>query len=941
MLKKYVNNFEQDVKVKSTAPALFLIRHWFGAGSLIVLYLVFSALLLSPVNAGHSLLLSPLYWLFFVFWVITIITLRSTSQSYIILVSEVLTLFSAVVGLIFLDNAMAGISPFILSMGITLVILTGYLFLFSNLWQSIPVGILATLSYFAYLYLYPEKLGTQTWAVVLPPLLADLFGILYYAVQKKLEAKLTDQKEQIDQLLSKAQMLKELQNDFASIQNQNVRQQDMIKDLQAEVVDLKNLLQLEQSLTNLAIRFIQAPTEDTDAMINNGLKTLCRYFDADRAYLYFFAKNGTVLNKSHEYRNEGVKEKIARHEKVDNEDFSWFMKALKRQTHLEVIDIEQLPLEASTLKSIWKVEEVKSLYIVPLSINDAVVGFIGLDALSQHESWPSFTERTLNTAGLIFLNALDRKHSREHLRRSEGRLRLLFERSADVVYVTTPQGKIVDMNPAGVKLFGYKSIDEVLKLNVRELYWNSEDRNKFQEIMEKHGFVKDFEVFLKDRQGKKLIALITANAIKNDQNQVVAYEGIMRDITEKKQLEQQLFQAQKMESIGLLTGSIAHDFNNILTAVNGYAEMIRRGLPHDHPQLVHVHHILRAGRRAENLIRQLLAFSRKQIIEPRIVNINQIINDLRKMLRQLISEDIDLHTELNENLPQIKADPGQIEQVLVNLIVNSRDALNQVGDPKLKKYIKIQTQEVTLDANFVMRHPGSRDGKFIRISISDNGIGIPETIQTKIFEPFFTTKDEGKGTGLGLSTVYGIIKQNDGSIYLESEEGRGTTFHIYWPITEEKEDESEHDETSDVTTKAEEVVLVAEDDMDVRELACAFLTNLGYKVYEAENGVKALELIKKQNLIDKIDLLFSDMVMPEMGGDQLAQEIKRLNPKIKILLTSGYTDSQLMKSGLWNKGFHFLHKPYTIQQMAKKVRKVLDSAAGERSDIRSGVDLDG
>ncbi len=937
MSKKYVNNFEQDVKVGSTAPVFSLMRHWFGAGSLILLYLVFGALILNSGQTNHTLLLSPLYWLFFVFWVLTVITLRSTAQSHIIVISEVLLLFSAVVGLIFLNNTTGGVPAFILSMAITLIVLSGYLFFFTNLWQSIPVGILATLAYWAYLYLYPERTDFLLWGVVLPPLFANLFGILYYWVQKKQEHRLTTQQSQIDRLLPQAEKLQELQNDFNAIQSQNVKQQGIIKDLQGDILDLKNLLQLEQSLTNLAIRFIQTPTEDTDEMIINGLKTLCRYFDADRAYLYFFAKNGTVLNKSHEYRKEGVKEKIARHEKVDNEDFSWFIKALKRQTHLEVIDIEQLPLEASTLKSIWKVEEVKSLFIVPLSINDAVVGFIGLDALTLHESWPSFTERTLNTAGLIFLNSLDRKHSREHLRRSEGRLRLLFERSADVVFVTTPEGKIVDMNPAGVKLFGYKSLDEVLKLNVSQLYWNSEDRNKFQQIMQEKGFVKDFEVYLKNKQGKKLIALVTANAVTNEQRQVVAYEGIMRDITEKKQLEQQLFQAQKMESIGLLTGSIAHDFNNILTAVNGYAEMIRRGLPHDHPQLIHVHHILRAGRRAENLIRQLLAFSRKQIIEPRIVNINQIINDLRKMLRQLISEDIDLHTELNENLPPIKADPGQIEQVLVNLIVNSRDALNQVDDPKLKKYIKVQTQEVVLDANFVARHPGSREGKFIRISISDNGVGIPETIQTKIFEPFFTTKAEGKGTGLGLSTVYGIIKQNGGTIYLESEEGRGTTFHIYWPITDEKEDESERDDTSEVTTKAEEVVLVAEDDMDVRELACAFLTNLGYKVYEAENGMQALELIKRENLIDKIDLLFSDMVMPEMGGDQLAEEIKRLNPKIKILLTSGYTDSQLMKTGLWNKGFHFLHKPYTIQQMAKKVRKVLDSAPGERTDIKSGI----
>ncbi len=928
MLTQSFGQKEDELKTGTPAAqtAYSLFNHWTGSILLFVLYSVFSYLMLSMVaQSEHKLLLAPLYWLFFVFWIISIISLRSTKNHYVIVLSELLALLSAAIGLIFLDFSLTQPAGILLSSGFALMIIMAYLFLFMNLWQALPAGILVTLAYWGYLILYPEKARDQMVILFLLPVFANVIGIFHYLFLNKLYQKLFNLRSKVEKLEPKAEKLSELRNDFNALQNQSIQQHEKIRTLQENIIDLKNSLQLEQSLTNLAIRFIQTPTDETDAMIVNGLKKLCEYFDADRAYLYFFAKKGTVLNKSHEYRREGVKEKISRHEKVDNEDFSWFIRALKRETHLAVNDLEQLPLEASTLKSIWKVEEVQSLFIVPLSINETIVGFIGLDSLKKKDSWPDFTERTLNTAGLIFLNAMDRKHSREHLRRSEGRLRLLFERSADVVYVTSADGKILDMNPAGVKLFGYRSLKEVLKLNVKDLYWDEKDREAFQQKIQETGFVKDYELLLKNREGKKLIVLVTANAITNDQGKVVAYEGIMRDITEKKQLEQQLFQAQKMESIGLLTGSIAHDFNNILTAVNGYAEMIRRGLPHDHPQLVHVHHILRAGRRAENLIRQLLAFSRKQMIEPRIININQIINDLRKMLRQLISEDIDLQTELSDNLPPVKADPGQIEQVLVNLIVNSRDALNQIDNPEIKKYIKLQTMQVTLDANFVARHPGSKEGEYVRISISDNGVGIPETIQTKIFEPFFTTKDEGKGTGLGLSTVYGIIKQNNGSIYVESEEGRGTTFHIYWPITQETEDETEKDDTSEVTQRAGETILVVEDDMDVRELACAFLKNLGYKVYEAENGVKALALIKEKNLLNEISMLFSDMVMPEMGGDQLADEIKRLNPNIKILLTSGYTDSQLMKSGLWSKGYHFLHKPYTIQQMAKKIRQVLES----------------
>ncbi len=907
------------------SQTLFVKNQWLGIGFLIVIYLGFGFIFSDYLKDRSLLISSPFYWLPFLFGMFSAVSLRLTALNKISDSVLLIFLLSTAACFIYLDFQSGAAPGFILSAGISLLLLSGYLFLLPKAGYAVTGGLLATTAYFVYLFMNPVKANKIPLVLLSLPVFINIFGILYQINSKRLYELLINRNQRLKKLATESKELQNLQSEFKELKNQSLQQQSSITNLQEKLVDLKNLLQLEQSLTNLAIRFIQAPVDETDEMINKGLRTLCDYFEADRAYLYFFAKKGTILNKSHEYSGEGIKEKIARHEKVNNEDFSWFIKSLKRATHLAISDIEQLPIEASTLKSIWKVEEVKSLFIVPLTLNDAVVGFIGLDYLDKRETWPAFTEHTLLSAGLIFLNTLERKRYKEHLRRSEGRLKLLFERSADVLYVTTPEGQILDMNPAGVKLLGYNSLQEVLKLNVKDLYWESDTRRNFKEIINEKGFVKDFELLLKNREGKKLTVLITANAVTNEQGKIVAYEGIMRDITEKKQLEQQLFQAQKMESIGLLTGSIAHDFNNILTAVNGYAEMIRRGLPEEHPQQIYVSHILRAGRRAENLIRQLLAFSRKQIIEPRIVNINQIISDLRKMLRQLISEDIELHTELTDNIDPIKADPGQIEQVLVNLIINSRDALNQVKDINLKKFIKVQTQQVTLDEDFVARHPGSRVGEFIRISISDNGIGIPDHIQTKIFEPFFTTKEEGKGTGLGLSTVYGIIKQNEGSIYLESEPGQGATFHIYWPVSEEKEDESKKDDTSEVTTKAEEIIMVVEDDLDVRELACTFLTNLGYKVYEAENGARALEIINEQNLVDKIDLIFSDMVMPIMGGDQLAEEIKKINPNIKVLLTSGYTDSQLMKTGLWNRGYHFLHKPYTIQQMAKKVRKVLDN----------------
>jgi len=900
-------------------------KQWIGLGFLIVIYLAFGHFLFASVKGWLPLLSTWYFWLPIIFWLTSIFSL--SVKSLLKLADSILGLFLLSSGLVllFLFHSNSGLSSEIFNLAFALTLLTSYLFLLPQFVPALIGGLILSAFYLVFPIIFTQSGYVLHSFHVIFILLINLLGIGLKTLENSLLSFLQEQKREIKSLSDESLRLHDLKVEYEQLKEDKEKLASQNRNLQEKIIDLNNIFQLEQSLTTLATRFIQATIDEIDNMVNDGLRTLGEYFEADRAYLYFFTQKGTSLKKSHEYRKEGVKEKIARHERIDHEDFKWFIKALKRSSHLAITDVDQLPVEASTIKSIWKVEEIQSLFIVPLIMNESIVGFIGLDFLHKREEWPSFTEHTLLTAGLIFLNALERKRYKEHLRRSENRIKMLFERSADVIYVSTPSGKILDMNPAGVKLFGFNSLDEVLKTNADELYLNPADRQKFQKVIEKKGFVKDYELTLKNRKKQKILVLVTASAVKNEAGQVVAYEGIMRDVTEKKQLEQQLFQAQKMESIGLLTGSIAHDFNNILTAINGYAEMIRRGLPDDHSMQNFVQNILRSGRRAENLIRQLLAFSRKQLIEPRVINLNQIIEDLKKMLRQLINEDIELETELGPDVPSIKADPGQIEQMLVNLIINSRDALNHLDDPSVNKMIKVKTEKVHLDEEFVSRHAGSREGEFVRISISDNGIGIPEDIQDKIFEPFFTTKSEGKGTGLGLSTVYGIIKQNNGSIYVDSKPGGGTTFHIYWPVCDEEEDKSERDETSEISTKAQESILVVEDDPDVRDLACTFLQNLGYKVYSAENGAKALEVIKKNNLVNELDMVFSDMVMPVMGGDQLAEEIKELNPNIKILLTSGYTDSQLMKTGLLSRGYHFLHKPYTIQQMAKKVRAILDN----------------
>ncbi len=704
------------------------------------------------------------------------------------------------------------------------------------------------------------------------------------------------------------------------------------KDQKQEIVNHKKAeklfeykLKIERLASSLSNKFINLDAERIDTGIIFSLKLISEFASAERSYIYLFGKNGTQLEISHEWRAKGIKSKIPIHEKVDNDDFSWLVNTIKQQIVIQVSNINDLPANANTLKAIFKVEDIKSLIIVPMVYRKTVIGFIGFDSVRDEIKWTESIAELLRISGEVFVNAIRRKKTAELNRRSEEKLRILFERTEDVVFISAPDGKIIDINPAGAKMLGYSSKDELLqKHRANDFYFNPEDRKAYQRVLEQYGNVRDYELVLKRKDGQKVVVLETTTAVRNDKGDIISYEGIMRDVTDKKQLEQQLLQSQKMESIGLLAGGIAHDFNNIMTAINGYADMILMNMKSGNPHYKDILNILKGGKRAENLTRQLLAFSRKQIIEPKIIDINKVISDLNKMMRRLIGEDITLETKLLNEISRIKADPVQIQQILVNLIVNSRYAIDKKTDNTIKK-ITIGTEEVRLDKNFVILHPGSKEGRYVVISVTDTGIGMDEETKSKIFEPFFTTKEEGKGTGLGLSTVYGIVKQNNSSIYIDSELGKGATFRVYWPATHEELPPDFTDDSSELSTEVNETILVVEDDEAVRDIACSFLKSLGYKALEASNGVEALKLIRKKNLIMDIDLLLTDMVMPEMGGEELAQKIKEINPDIKILLSSGYTDSQIVKCGMITKDYHFLPKPYSMQQMAKKVRDVLDN----------------
>jgi PAS domain S-box-containing protein len=574
--------------------------------------------------------------------------------------------------------------------------------------------------------------------------------------------------------------------------------------------------------------------------------------------------------------------------------------------------------------------EVRSVISVPLQLKEKVIG--ALHVLDTEVNRFGETDLTLlESLAVIAAIAIEnaqlyeqaqqeisqRERTEAALRASEERFRQVIVSVSDHIYVTEHIN--LYLSPDVEPLTGYP---QELFMADRD-FWpaiviHPDDRAAARAHAEQLSTGQDGEIeYRLIRSDGEIIWVRDSARVKRDHRSKIIY-GVVSDITERKQLEEQLYQSQKMEAIGLLAGGVAHNFNNLMTVITGYSELLDSRLNQGDSLRQDVEQIRKAGEQAAALTGQLLAFSRKQVLQPRVLDLNTVVGNMDQMLRPIIGEDIDLVIALDQKLGPVKADPGQMEQVIMNLVINARDAMPRGGK------LTIETANAELDESYTRLHVDVKPGIYVMLAVSDTGDGMAEETRAHIFEPFYTTKEQGQGTGLGLATVHGIVNQSDGHIWVYSEPGQGTTFKIYLPEIETDKQIRRPPEKSAESARGFESILLVEDENMVRDLAHRILLDDGYTVLVTRHGAEALQICEQHS--GPIHLLVTDVVMPGgLSGRELADRLKSLRPEMKVLYMSGYPDKAIVHHGVLDPGIAFLDKPFTPTALTQKVREVLDT----------------
>ncbi len=587
----------------------------------------------------------------------------------------------------------------------------------------------------------------------------------------------------------------------------------------------------------------------------------------------------------------------------------------KMRAHLVLMDIRL----QGEMDGVEAADIIRKRYNVPVILLTAYADEETIERAKLTEPFgyiiKPFEERDLKTTIEI---ALYRHELSKRLRESEERYRRFFEDDLSGDFVADSTGRVVACNQAFVDLLGLGNVESAIGTSIDSLFLDEPEKARFWDDLRSDGKLKLSEISLLTSDSRPVSVLANVIGYFDDKNQLSEIKGYLIDTTERKRLETQLRQAQKMEAIGRLAGGIAHDFNNLLTVIIGYASLIEEKAKVSKPIDRDLEGIQAASRKATTLTKQLLAFSKRQILNPVVVNMNDLVRDLEKMLRRLLTEDILLTLYTGATSPLVLVDPSQVEQSLINLVLNARDSMPKGGR------LVIECRNVDLEEALPAAAGDIPPGSYVRLSVTDSGVGIEPELLAKIFEPFFTTKSPDKGTGLGLSTVFGIVDQSHGFVQVESEVGKGSSFSIYLPTTEQEARTTSTGDEEDVAPGGSETVLLVEDEEAVRGLVSQLLTMKGYRVLEASNPGEALLIYEKQK--DEIDLLISDIVMPHMDGHLLSTRLRAMNPALKIILMSGYPAQTLRDKIDEISNLPLIQKPFDANHFMYKVREVLDAS---------------
>lgn len=682
-------------------------------------------------------------------------------------------------------------------------------------------------------------------------------------------------------------------------------------------------LSYERLANEVISSFVEMRSAEIDATVTKALKSVGQFAEVEHSFVCLFSTDGTIVERTHHW--SALVTRFAPgsfFDRVSVAQLPWFIEKIKRNCIVSFTNHDELAAASVSERAYFSSTDVNALITVPLQRRGKVIGFLGFSSPRKIRSWTKEDVELLQLMGRLFVTAIERRFSEDARRESEVRFRTVVESLSDGVLVLDSENKLEFVNEKFISITGYSASELALEQPFSKML-DAEDAERIALEIESFSrqasdsAVREFRMQVRRADGENRWMTIAAAPFRLATGALRGTVAAFRDVTDQQALEEQLKHAQKMEAVGRLAGGVAHDFNNVLTAVLGYSGLLLNRLPKDHPNRHEILQIRKASEQAGGLVTQLLTFSRKQAHTPKVLSLNTIITETLPMLSRLLGENIELTPDLDEFLCRVKIDPSQFQQILLNLVINARDAMPGGGT------LTVQTSTARIPSEGRSSLPGVPAGDYAMLLISDTGSGMTQNVKEHLFEPFFTTKEQGKGTGLGLATVYGNVQSSGGFISVQSELGRGSSFRILFPRVADKADFQPLKNSQEALRTGSETILLVEDEESVRNLLSEVLEMSGYRVLQASHGREAVRCSRKFE--EPIHLLVTDVVMPHMGGRETAERICRFRKETKVLVISGYLNEGSPPPQFGNQPCKLLEKPFTPYDFSLAVREALDA----------------